>query len=234
MRKIVGVGVLAVFLWAPGCDESGDGGGGPGYVAGPGINIDESTGEISADVGANAGQVAAGDHDHDDRYVNVTGDTMTGDLTMEGNLTFAVPKQRCYSIPACVFIPAGNKAYGVSRFSIWQTVADGPSFFAPVHLPSGATITDFLAFVEDSDAAANITVRLWCIDLTTPDTASLLAILVSSDSPGNTTLTATGIGHLVDNANYGYVVRASWNSLAVPGLRLRNARIYYTITQPLP
>ena len=158
---------------------------------------------------------------------------VAGDVLVSGAVTFAPPKTRCFSMPACVFIPDDPGAYNVGYGGIWQADAEPMCFYAPVHLPSGATITDFLAFVGDSNAAADITLQLMCIDLTTPDTVSYPAVLVSSGSPGNTTISATGIGHVVDNATFGYVVKASWNSTS-SDLILRNARIYYTITEPLP
>jgi hypothetical protein len=52
-------------------------------------NVDDTVAwsEISGIVGTAASTVAAGNHNHDAAYVNVTGDTMTGALTISTNLT---------------------------------------------------------------------------------------------------------------------------------------------------
>ena len=62
-------------IWTAGNDGSGSG-----------LDADTLDGQHASAFQA-AGSYAAGSHNHDSTYVNVTGDTMTGDLTVEGNLT---------------------------------------------------------------------------------------------------------------------------------------------------
>jgi len=61
-------------------------GGDVDFVPGTGILVtpDDAgdTVTFDADIGGGSGQVAAGDHDHDIDYVNLTGDTMTGALNL--------------------------------------------------------------------------------------------------------------------------------------------------------
>ena len=68
--------------FADGVDDEGPGGGISQINAGTGITVTNPTGPtatVAADIGAGAGQVAAGDHNHDADYVNKVGpETMTG------------------------------------------------------------------------------------------------------------------------------------------------------------
>lgn len=44
----------------------------------------------------------------------------------------------------------------------------------------------------------------------------------------------SGLSHRVDNKDYSYVINAIWDNPALTATTLRNVRLTYTITQPLP
>jgi len=75
-----------VMKWAGGSWGCAQETTGTTYTQGTGILINAGT--ISADIGTGTTQVAAGNHAHnyDAAYVNVTGDTITGNLTVDGNV----------------------------------------------------------------------------------------------------------------------------------------------------
>lgn len=143
---------------------------------------------------------------------------------------------RYYSIPPTAFVPYKPQiAYQAELYFVRGTTGGGLlTVHAPVYLPHGANITGFSVGLDDNDATSDLSVDFVYVSGNN-DTFTQIASLSSSDSPGTTTLLNTGLSHTVDNQNNKYMVKASWTVPTITtDIRLRNARVTYDITSPLP
>lgn len=150
--------------------------------------------------------------------------------------------ERWYALPAPEFRASGvggSSYFPVDSIIYVYSAASGSNvvFFAPVHLPHGATITGFEIVVEDT-AAGNMTVEFLSVSFGS-DAVSTFATQ-SSFTSGGQTLDFGTLSTVVDNLNNAYLVRAAWN---VPqsgppfyqqDVNIRGARVKYTVDQPLP
>ncbi len=160
----------------------------------------------SADVNIAAlttsGSIAAG------AGLNVSGDVNVGGLVTLPTTT------RYYSIPAVSFIPTNHLAtYNLYMYGNAVFPSSGSAYFyAPVHLPQGATITQFEPIIYDN-SANNITFRLVGVDnsggysVFTTVTSAGASTAVRSISPG-------ALSETIDNQTNAYLVYASWSTPA--------------------
>ncbi len=160
---------------------------------------------------------------------------VNGALKVNGAVTIPTTT-RILAVPCAAFAPI-NSSIGFVRCQGVGTVdgniaAQSVAFVAPIFLPDGAVITQFEALVDDSDATQNITV---VIDKQlVAGVFSSPSVLTSSGTPGFTTLSQS-LSHTVDNSTGAYMIRASWTvPMSVGDVRLRLARVTYTVTTPLP
>lgn len=104
-------------------------------------------------------------------------------------------------------------------------------FYCPVHLPNEATITSFIANVEDTDAAS------LAIDLRRNQLKSgsfltqNIASVNSSSSSGRVLLTDSTIDNASVDNDYVYTIRLTFGA-ASSLLSFNGAKITYTYTQP--
>jgi hypothetical protein len=165
----------------------------------------------------------------DGRYVNATGDTMSGVLTVP-RLRYSAARTHYFIVGSEGFLPGSNVNY-------WNTYGNGGAYVgvtgchslvAPVHLPHGATVTSFKAFFRD-DSAGDLSVTLWRQFMAS--SYSILASVDSSGTPGYDNRTDTTIsGAVIDNTTSSVHVTAyscAWDS----DLRIKGALITYTISE---
>jgi hypothetical protein len=89
-----------------------------------------------------------------------------GDVTIDGDIRYSSPKTLYYSLPAAAFRPGKYEPSWPRPYIAHQ---DGYLYYlpadpnhseplvAPLHLPHGASITDFRCYTYDDDAAVDIT-----------------------------------------------------------------------------
>lgn len=180
-----------------------------------------------------SGQFASATHDHDGTYVNLSGDTMTGELTVP-KVNYASPRTHYFVVGSEGFVPGSNVPY-VNTYGnggAYFTQATSGAMVAPVHLPHGATITGFQVFYYDN-SASDMTAYLG-LQFMTSGGYQFLTSLSTSGASATFRSGAAAINNpiIVDNTVYSYHVyaySASW-----PGtgdLRIKGARITYTIDE---
>jgi hypothetical protein len=173
------------------------------------------------------------------RYVRDNGDTMTGNYTINGDLTvdsvvYNTARTHYYSVGPVDFVPYGDDPL-INNFGNGGVyVSDGSGYiFAGVHLPHGAAITTFTVYFYDADATANLKASLWGEYLTSAFQVISLDETTSSGSGGAMNVTDSTINHTVNNSTLSYFVRVdsdpfgTWSS----NLRVRGVRIGYTISE---
>lgn len=158
----------------------------------------------------------------DDQYVNVDGDTMNGDLTVNANIfagtaqvsrvDYTTPRTHYYSIPVTGFI---HTTYLSTQLG-----------FAGAYLPDGAIITQFKVFCIDT-SANNLEAKLYSNDLVT----NLSSILATVNSVGISGYGGNSIdcNHTVQNNAYSYFIEVSRPADVVGSLELRGVQITYTL-----
>lgn len=179
-------------------------------------------------IGSGASQVAAGDHQHDARYVNANGDTMTGDLTVP-RVNYSAPHVQYFIVGSEGFAPGSNVDYTNTYGCGGAYLSSGSgAMAAPVHLPHGARITALQVFFDDT-TGSNMNVTLSRQFMTSCGYATL-AEVDSGGISGYGNKTTTDIAApIVDNTAYSYHVRAwstGWNN----SLMIKGALITYEIS----
>ena len=160
---------------------------------------------------------------------------------MTGTLT--VPTVKCssvetgyQSIPSCAFMRSMPTTAGVPTNGFVRGDSPGQSvtFLAPINIPHGATLTQFIAVIKDSDGTQNISLRL-LRQSATGGGGFISNTLVSSGTPGQVRLNSEALNVLIDNELYAYLVQAWWTTPAVDtNIELFHVQIVYTVTTVLP
>lgn len=151
-----------------------------------------------------------------------------GGTHVEGDLTW-MAKTSYISIPAAAFTPRNTPSGRVNDGYMLSDSAGG-TFYAPVQLPHGATVTGMTFYWWDSSSeAVTCTLRLDAMGqagyFDTP-----MAQVVSTGSSGSGFGSTGSISYAtIDNAHYIYYLK--WE---IPGSSLggRGVVIDYTITEP--
>ncbi len=106
-------------------------------------------------------------------------------------------------------------------------------FFAPVHLPGGATITAIDVYIFDNSSTSTINWNLRERALATGSINATIATVNGDNAgtPGNTTLSASGLSHVVDNSQYYYQIRLHFTDGDTSPV-FRSARITYEVDRP--
>ena len=155
------------------------------------------------------------------------------------SIQLATPAERWYAIPPSSFTPKDNSVlYYLGTDNVyattWDTLVTTVELYAPVHLPHGATITEFHPVVYDNDGTYNIDLRLRELD----DSGNISLIATKVSSGATTTYdrySEIGLSYPVDNQNYAYYVYAFWNaSNNSANIKIGKVYIAYTVTNPLP
>lgn len=144
------------------------------------------------------------------------------DLTITGNYNMAT-ENRNYTIAPCDFTADSDVAYsyggngGYIQFD--DTSAD--DFFAPVHLPQGAVVTQCVVYGN-----AGAQGDTWHLER-----SAVIGTGVSEMASANVGTADTSIANATISSSYAYHIRV--NNLDQND-QIYGARIYYTITQPYP
>jgi hypothetical protein len=222
---------------ADGMDDTGSSSGGTitSVVAGTGLSGGGNTGDVTLQLATNY----ASGSTYDNRFVNTSGDAITGSLTVSGTVSttkviYTSPHTHYYSIPAPAFSPSWDIPYSNDAAAyIYSGIGD---LQAPVYLPHGAVVTSFKVFFRDY-SSSDIDMNFYRIDLMYPialsfPVMSVLANVSSAGISGFGSKTDSTINNsTIDNTQYGYYVRAesgSWNS---DNLSVIGAVITYTISE---
>ncbi len=147
--------------------------------------------------------------------------------------------ERWISIPGVGFHSHWS-SYRDSSYCIYHTDSNNEKeFYAPLHLPHGATIVQIEAAIKDT-GANNMNIRLVSVDFAYGIEFSL-AWNSSVGSGVDSLINILTPSHVVDNQRNIYLVKAAWtappwNSLIWEqnDVTLRGVRIKYTVDQPLP
>jgi hypothetical protein len=167
-----------------------------------------------------------------------------GDVAVGGQITMGATT-RYLSLHAAAFSPErggqdtgwapGNALFGPDGVTVY-TSSFNDDYIAPVCLPDGATITNFIASVVDNNASNDIIADLGRSSILTGATGTM----ASGASGGNSTIvqiigSAAIASPIVDNSTYVYWARVKLNGGASPNThRLIGVRITYSISRPLP
>lgn len=163
---------------------------------------------------------------------NDTSGTITGDLTVTGNITHQT-ETRYYTIPHCAFVGSTNNTpYNYSSYVL--TNADSAfashNYYASVNLPDGATVTKITVRYHKEDADANGYVYLE----KTGSITSTVATISLLQSSGFTNY-ATSVSETIVSDNNAYWVRVNLNpNDSQNDIKLSWVCITYTVTNPLP
>ena len=192
-------------------------------------NVKQAT--LIADMldGQHSTDFAGAAHNHDAAYVNVTGDTMSGVLTVP-RITYTAARTHYVSVPGEAFSPWVNVDYSNNGGCGGAYVATTGchAMVAPVQLPDGATVNQFTAFFYDT-SANDMTVSLerqsygGC-------GYSTVASVSSTGTSGYYSM-PTSISATIDNTTGGYFVRAYSCYWGSSNLMVKGAVIRYTISE---
>jgi len=169
-----------------------------------------------------------------------------GDIKASGDYTYRSDKTYYYSVSGNRFVPMGTASL---RISLWgfryhTTTATSSEALQPVHLPQGATVTEFTCYTYDNDASNNITMG-WTLarrPYSEPNTSYGLAGASYSTSGSSTTLrsgTDTTVNSaVIDNSTNTYqvysIMTRSAGTTNTSSLRDYGCRISYTMTTVAP
>jgi hypothetical protein len=199
---------------------------------GPGSGLD-------ADLldGQDGSAFALTSHLHDDRYytegesdgrfVNASGDTMSGPLTVP-RIIYTSPRAQYFVVGGEGFVPGSNVDYFNTYGNGGAYIVSGSgALVAPVHLPHGAVVTELRVFFYDN-SSSDMTVSL---DLQGMSGGySTMARVSSSGAPGYMSETDTTItSATIDNLAYSYLVYAYCSAWDGGNLKIKGAVIRYLL-----
>jgi hypothetical protein len=172
----------------------------------------------------------------DARYVRKTGDTVTGNLTVLGNLRTDTTLRYIMLSPASYSITAGSNGLFNNGFVIYNTnLFQSVDVLAPFTLPHGAELDEIRVYVQDSSAESNISASV-----ATPDTNWTVGGYFpasTSGAPGRTVLFPLPGPVTVNSSIRTYFVHVSWItpfSEAGNLVQLGVIRIRYKVVTPQP
>lgn len=222
-----------------------------GYTAGTGVAI--AGGELSLATSYADGSA------HDARFVNASGDTMTGALTVPGldvvgaanadRFTWRTPEVRRTNIAGAAFVTADDTEDDLvarSNFGYAYIASGAPSHSAElmnaVQIPDGASITALSCRFYDSNATADLTGTAYLYRQPLTSTTSTTLESVSLGITGN----ANALVHeamealpspvAVDNSTNHYFLRVVLTTGDAVGstLRFYGCSVHWTATEAGP
>ncbi len=153
-----------------------------------------------------------------------------GDAHVEGNLTWRA-KTSYLSVPAAAFT-ARTDPNGRTNDGFALSNSAGGTFYAPVALPHGATVTDMTFYWWDNDSSRGITCTLRLDAMGQAgwfDTAMAEVVSVGSNGSGFSSTSSISEA-IIDNQHYIYYLK--WEMPASSNLAGRSVVIGYTTTEP--
>ena len=146
------------------------------------------------------------------------------------SIQLATAAERWYAIPAPEF---DNSASTKNMQPYYVYSYSAGNWYAPVHLPHGATITGFEITITDDDSV-DAAIYLYSV-YQGDQSASQITTFSTFGNTATFTYSDLGLTVAVDNQNYTYTVQVFYTSPKNGfNVRIHNARIKYTVTSPLP
>jgi hypothetical protein len=169
--------------------------------------------------------------------LQVSGNTNVGfDVNVGGKINLA-PTSRSRLFPACAWQPVVSTVAYTTSNGDWITGSTANStltVFMPLNLPDGAIIREITLFCEDSSPTSTVIFTLRKVQ-NNGSSAVLGASTQTTGTPGNTSITISGLNETLDANVLAYTLNATF---AVPSqmnqIRIGNVRVKYDITSPLP
>ncbi len=187
---------------------------------------------LNADLldGNHSSAFAAASHNHDAAYVNVTGDTMSGVLTVP-RVAYTAPRTQYFMVGGEGFVPGSDVPYVNTYGNGGAYIVSGSgALVAPVHLPQGAVVTQFKVFFYDT-STSDMTVSLDLAYVTGGGYAPM-AQVTSSGISGYGSRSTTSISYNpIDNTNGSYCVYAYSSAWDGGKLMIKGALVTYTISE---
>ncbi|MBI2565704.1 MAG: hypothetical protein HYV63_01550 [Candidatus Schekmanbacteria bacterium] len=213
------------------------------YSAGNGLTLTGTTFAVSfAGTGA-ATTAARSDHDHnssyytesesDSRFVNATGDTMTGNLTVP-KVAYSTPRTCYFSVSGEHFVTWTNSNYSSGGGNGGANGLTGQDHLvAAASFPQGAVITQLKLYYYDTSANNNLTGRLLCLYFT--GGYSIPATAYSSGSTGYGS-SSTAAPYTIDNTVQAcsvdvFPTSGNWDDGGSYSLKVMGAVITYTVSE---
>jgi hypothetical protein len=169
--------------------------------------------------------------------LQVSGNTNVGfDVNVGGKITLA-PTSRSRLFPACAWQPVLSSASYATNNGDWITGSTAGStltLFMPLNLPDGAIIREITLFCDDSSSTGNVAMSLRRVQ-NNGSPSVLGAGVLTSGTPGNTSISITGMNETVDANVFAPTLNATWPVPSITNqIRIGNVRVKYDITSPLP
>ena len=155
------------------------------------------------------------------------------DLTIGLN-ALTSPVTRYYVVGINDFVPyATTYTFLRNDHKLNPTSAGTQFFFAPVHLPDGATITAIDFYTTDISNTAWIS---WYMSERRQSTGAGIATIADAQgditgTPGKENLAVSGLSHVVDNSQYYYQMRIYFSDGST-STEFHSARITYQVSRP--
>ena len=136
--------------------------------------------------GSHASSFASSTHNHSGVYMPAAGTVGT--------------TTRYYAVASSDFMPVHKTIdyQHTNGFVRGDTPGQAVTFLAPIHLPHGARMTQFIAVVKDSDASQDINIYL-VGQATTGGGWIIGSSLSSSGTPGQTRINSTTFNETINN-----------------------------------
>jgi len=167
---------------------------------------------------------------------NLSDDQMIGGKKTFIDLNISETTRR-FSVPHTAFTP-GNDNYSFNKNSgyLRNTSTSTQVYYAPVHLPEGATVTELKASFWDNEASNSGHIELHKFYRYTGSSMLMAQFTTSGVYPGIIHYSSTSItSETISNDGYGYYLMVSMGySSSEYNMRFYGAEIVYTITRPLP
>jgi hypothetical protein len=206
-------------------------------LAGTGLTGGALSGDATLNVNlagtGSATTTARSDHNHDTAYVNVTGDTMSGTLTLP-KVSYTTPREHVTSVSSEAFFPTSNADYfnGGGMGGAFKPAGTSDVLTAALQLPDGATVTKFRVYYYDN-STQNLDISLDYQSLMVGGYVNMATVITSGASTAYSYLETTNITNpVIDNINNGYLIWV-WplNTWDGGNLRVRGASIFYTLAE---
>jgi len=164
--------------------------------------------------------------------------TITGD-----SYKYSVPKTFYYNLHPSSYV--NSNAYPNCSWLLTNAYSRPDTFnachitaFSPVHLPEGATVTEFMCRYYDADATNDVTVGAQLYrtpnSSLTSDTMASFSTTSSGSSGWQSTTAGTPINNPIDNQLYSYTAFLDWSVPNFGAMYFGGCRIAYTMTEIRP
>jgi hypothetical protein len=148
---------------------------------------------------------------------------------------YTAPQARSCAISATDLLPANNTIQ-FTKTATGLTVpvqAGTVEFYAPIHLPDGASVTLLTAYVIDNYSSGNVNIEIY-LRVLGGTTLGVSNVSSAGASISVQTLTLNPGNFPIDNDTHSYFLRLTWPGAAGTNITIRDLKIDYTVTTPLP